>query len=81
MAEIKANEVYTTEETRDLLKISQSTVKRMLKSGLLRANKVGKQYRILGHELLRLVSPDVEEKAVDAYQKVKNKTREKIKNW
>jgi excisionase family DNA binding protein len=81
MSEIKPNEVYTTEETQDLLKVSNSTVKRMLKSGLLRANKVGKQYRILGHELLRLVSPDVENKAVDAYQKIKSKTREKVKGW
>jgi excisionase family DNA binding protein len=81
MAEIKPNEVYTTEETQDLLKISNSTVKRILKSGLLRANKVGKQYRILGHELLRLVSPDVEYKAVESYQKIKTKTRQKVKDW
>ena len=81
MSEIKANEVYTTEETQELLKVSNSTIKRMLKSGLLRANKVGKQYRILGHEILRLVSPTVEQKAVDAYQAVKAKTREKVKDW
>jgi excisionase family DNA binding protein len=81
MAEIKPNEVYTTEESQVLLKISNSTIKRMLKSGLLRANKVGKQYRILGHELLRLVSPEVEEKAVEAYQKIKISAREKTKDW
>ena len=81
MTEIKPNEVYTTEETQDLLKVSNSTVKRMLKSGLLRANKIGKQYRILGHELLRLVSPDIEHKAVESYQKIKTKTRQKVKDW
>lgn len=81
MSEIKPNEVYTTAETEHLLKVSNSTIKRMLKSGLLRANKVGKQYRILGHEILRLVSPRVEEKAVKAYQKIKTKTREKINQW
>jgi len=81
MAEIKPNEIYTTEETQKLLKVSNSTIKRMLKSGLLRANKIGKQYRILGHEILRLVSPEVEQKAVDAYQKIKGKTREKVKDW
>lgn len=81
MPEIKPNEVYTTEETQELLKISNSTVKRMLKSGLLRANKIGKQYRILGHELLRLLSPEVEEKAVDVYQKIKSTAREKTKDW
>lgn len=81
MAEIKPNEVYTTAETQALLKISNSTIKRMLKSGLMRANKIGKQYRIMGHEILRLVSPALEDKTVDAYQKIKAKTRDKVKNW
>ena len=81
MAEIKPNEVYTTQETQELLKISNSTIKRMLKSGLLRANKIGKQYRIMGHEILRVVSPKVEQKAVETYQKIKAKTREKVKHW
>jgi len=81
MSEIKPNEVYTTKETQELLKISNSTIKRMLKHGLLRANKIGKQYRILGHEILRALSPDVEKKAVSAYQKVKRKTAEKVKGW
>ncbi len=81
MSEIKPNEVYTTSETQVLLKISNSTIKRMLKSGLLRANKIGKQYRIMGHEILRLVSPALEEKAVGAYQKIKTSAREKVKDW
>ena len=81
MSEIKPNEVYTTQETQVLLKISNSTMKRMLKSGLLRANKIGKQYRIMGHEILRLVSPVLEDRAVDVYQKIKAKTREKVKDW
>lgn len=81
MPEIKPNEVYTTQETQELLKVSNSTMKRMLKNGLLRANKIGKQYRIMGHEILRLVSPTLEEKAVESYQKLKAKTREKVKDW
>lgn len=81
MSEINPNEVYTTEETEKLLKVSNSTIKRMLKSGFLRANKIGKQYRIMGHEILRLVSPSVERKAVVVYQKIKSKTREKVKDW
>ncbi len=81
MAEIRPNEVYTTQETQELLKVSNSTMKRMLKNGLLRANKIGKQYRIMGHEILRLVSQDLDKKATDAYQVVKAKTREKVKNW
>lgn len=81
MREIQPNAVYTTEETQELLKISSSTMKRLLKKGLIRANKIGKQYRILGHELLRLLSPAVDEKATDLYQKVKMKTIEKTEKW
>jgi len=81
MSEINENEVYTTAEAQELLKISSSTMKRLLKKGLIRANKVGKQYRILGHELLRLVSPEVDVKATNLYQKVKKKTVIKTKDW
>ena len=81
MAEIKPNEVYSTEETQALLKVSSSTIKRLLKKGLLRANKVGGQYRILGHELLRMLSPEVDKEATDLYQKIKNKAKSKIENW
>lgn len=81
MPEINPWEVYTTHETQKLLKVSNSTIKRMLKNGLLKANKIGKQYRILGHEILRMVSPEVEQKVVDAYQTIKTKTREKVKDW
>jgi excisionase family DNA binding protein len=79
--EIKPNAVYTTSEAEQLLKVSNSTIKRLLKKGILKANKVGKQYRILGLELLRLVSPKVEEKAVEAYLELKHKVIEKTKEW
>lgn len=79
--EILPHGVYTTEEAEKLLKISNSTMKRMLKSGLIRANKVGKQYRILGLELLRIVSPEVQEKAVKSYLKLKTKVLEKTQDW
>lgn len=79
--EIKPNAVYTTQEAEILLKISNSTIKRMLKKGLLKANKVGKQYRILGKELLRLLSPEVEEKAIKSYLNMKEKVKNKIIDW
>ncbi len=79
--EIKPNAVYTTEETQELLKISRSTIKRMLKKGLIRANKVGAQYRILGKEILRLVSPEIEKEAAKRYMKVKGKVVETINKW
>ena len=55
--EIKENAVYTSKEVIALLKISASTLKRLLKSGLIRANKIGGQYRFMGREVLRVVSP------------------------
>lgn len=79
--EILPHAVYTTNEAEKILKVSNSTMKRMLKSGLLKANKVGKQYRILGLEILRLVSPKVEEKAIEAYLDLKKKVVNKIEKW
>lgn len=79
--EIKPNIVYTTSETEALLKISNSTIKRLLKNGMLRANKVGKQYRILGKEILRLISPEVEKKATRSYLDLKKKAVRKISKW
>lgn len=79
--EIKPNEVYTPVEAEALLKVSKSTIKRLLKSGLLKANKIGKQHRIMGHELLKMLSPEIDKKATDLYQKVKIQTINKTKDW
>jgi len=81
MPEIKPNKVYTTKETQDFLKISTSTIKRLLKKGIIQANKVGGRYRIWGREILRLVSPKVEKKAVNFYQSLKKKTKKAIEKW
>ena len=79
--EIKENAIYTTAETEELLKVSESTLKRMLKHGLLRANKVGGQYRIMGKEILRLVSPELEASAEKVYMNLKRKVVAKINKW
>lgn len=79
--EIQENAVYTTSEAKDILKISESTIKRLLKKGLIKANKVGGQYRILGKELLRLVSPELEKESVASYMKLKEKIINKINKW
>ena len=76
--EIKENEVYTPKEVRILLKVSPSTVTRMIKKGLIRTAKVGKQYRILGKELLRVVSPKLEDKVGKAYNKARNWVHEGV---
>lgn len=79
--EIRPHNVYTTNETRDILRISESTIKRMLKTGLIRANKVGGQYRILGKEILRILSPDLEKEAIKTYLTIKKKVVKKINKW
>lgn len=79
--EIKPGAVYTTSETQELLKVSKSTMKRLLKRGLIRANKIGGQYRILGHELLLLLSPELERKAARQYFKLKRNVVRKIRDW
>lgn len=81
MSEIKPNEVYTTEEAQKFLKVSQSTIKRFLKKGVIKAYKVGGRYRIWGDEILRLVSPDLESKIYSVYRKVKQNTKKAIERW
>jgi len=79
--ELDPNKVYTTTEAQKALKISNSTIKRLLKKGIIRANKIGGQYRIIGKELLRLVSPVIERKTVSAYQKLKKNIKTRVSNW
>lgn len=79
--EINLHEIYTTAETQGLLKISKSTMKRLLKSGLIKANKVGGQYRILGKEILRVVSPEFEKSTSRSYARIKKKVVGKINRW
>lgn len=81
MSEINPNEVYTPTETEKLLKVSKSTVKRLIKTGLLKANKIGKQHRIMGHNLLKMLSTDLDKSATDVYQKIKTKTIKETKDW
>jgi excisionase family DNA binding protein len=42
---------YTAEQAADLLKMHIKTVQRYIREGKLRANKVGKSWRITGHDL------------------------------
>lgn len=79
--EIKPNQIYTTEEAQEYLKVSQSTIKRLLKKGILKANKVGGRYKILGSEMIRLVSPKAETKARNLYYRLKDKTKRIIEKW
>ena len=79
--EINPNELYTTEETQGLLRVSNSTIKRLIRKGLIKANKVGGRYRILGKELLRAVSPEAESRTAGIYLRLKRKIKKKIQDW
>ena len=67
------SEVYTSEETKKLLKISDSTLRRLIKKGVLRATKIGGQYRVLGREILRILNPTLPGKVKSVYKKVIHK--------
>ncbi len=79
--EIQPNKIYTPRETRDFLKVSKSTMKRMLKSGIIEAYKVSGQYRIWGREILRLVSPRSVKGVEESYLSVKAKIKKAIEKW
>jgi len=81
MAKINPDEVYTTKEAQDFLKISTSTTKRLLKRGIIKAYKVGGTYRILGSEILKLVSPEIESKVYKTYRRLREKTKRTIERW
>lgn len=81
MNEIEPEKIYTSKETRDFLKISESTMKRMLKNGIIKAYKVSGQYRIWGHEILKLVSPELDKSVFKMYKNLRSKTKEIIKKW
>ena len=81
MPEIKPREVYTTKEVQDFLKISESTMKRMIKNGIISAYKVGGVYRIWGDEILKHLSPKTGEKVYNVYHDLKEKVRKTIEKW
>ena len=68
---IQEHAVYTPKESQEILKISPSTMTRMIKKGLIRTAKVGKQYRVMGKELLRILSPKLEDRVGKAYNKAR----------
>jgi len=79
--EINPSKVYTTKEARDFLKVSESTMKRMLKNGIIKAYKVSGQYRIWGIEILRLVSPKSVRKTEKVYLGIKEEVKRAIGKW
>lgn len=70
---VEEHEVYTPQETITLLKISDSTFRRLIKKGVLRAAKIGGQYRILGRNILQLLNPSLPGKVKKSYKLVIDK--------
>ena len=52
---IEENEIYTTKEVAEILKISMPTIKRMLKDGRLKSTRIGRQHRFLGNDILDIM--------------------------
>jgi len=67
---VQEHEVYTPQETIALLKISDSTFRRLIRKGALRAAKIGGQYRILGRHILQLLNPSLPGRVRKVYKKV-----------
>jgi len=49
------NEIYTLKEAEEILKLSRSTILRLIKKSELKTVKIGRQHRILGREILKRV--------------------------
>ncbi len=62
---IEPNRVYTFHEVSKLLQLSPVTLRKLVRIGGLPASKLGKQYRFLGNEILKVLA----EGKADAYQK------------
>lgn len=53
--DIEPNKVYKFDEVLELLKLSPVTLRKLVRNGDVPASKLGKQYRFLGTELLRIL--------------------------
>ena len=65
MEEIKAGAVYLTEEAARLLRVNPGTLRRYFRDGRVKAKRVGRDYRVLGRELL-LFLDQVEENQAES---------------
>ena len=54
MIQLEDRTIYTTQEAAKILKLNPVTVERQIRRGELMAIKLGKEYRLLGRDLLAL---------------------------
>ncbi|MCC6444472.1 MAG: helix-turn-helix domain-containing protein [Armatimonadetes bacterium] len=63
--EIRSNIYYTPEEAATLLRVSRRSILKLLENGMARGVKIGRQWRILGNDLLQLpAQDDVDDRAL-----------------
>jgi excisionase family DNA binding protein len=67
---VNEDEIYTPQETITILKISDSTFRRLVRRGVLQAAKIGGQYRIMGKHILQMLGPSLPGRVRKAYKKV-----------
>lgn len=79
--EINPDSIYTPKEARDFLKVSESTMKRMIKNEIISAYKISGQYRIWGKEILKLLSPKTASGIAGVYMKARTKIKKTIEKW
>jgi len=68
---IEEDLLYTPKEVQAYLKVSSSTMTRMIKKGLILAARVGKQYRIRGAEILICLTPELAGNLREKYRKAR----------
>jgi excisionase family DNA binding protein len=52
--DIEPNRIYTFDEVSKVLKLSPVTLRKLIRNGDVPASKFGKQYRLLGVEILKV---------------------------
>lgn len=64
-------EYYTVEQISDLLDIHPKTIQRYIREGKLRASKIGKSWRITGHDLSNFTETDSNKAPVVESQQIR----------
>ncbi|MBI5701706.1 helix-turn-helix domain-containing protein [Candidatus Saganbacteria bacterium] len=70
---VDEKEIYTPQEVISILKVSDSTFRRLVRKGILRAGKIGGQYRVLGKHILQLLNPELPEEVKKTYKNIISK--------
>jgi excisionase family DNA binding protein len=56
--DIETNRVYTFDEVLEIFKLSPVTLRKLVRSDEIHATKLGRQYRFLGAELMKILTAE-----------------------